>query len=338
LPDVSNPDFRNLRYAVVGLGALGGYYGGLLVKAGCDVHFLARSNYDAILKHGLTVESPKGDFHLSDIRVYDDARNMPRCDVVFVALKATQNEALHPILTHVLADGGTTVLIQNGLGQEERLPESAQRGAIYAGLGFICATQRNPHCVVHQDYGTLRLAAYKETNAALERHGGLPGLARWLEASGFSIEVDPHFLSARWKKLVWNIPFNGLSVALSANTEALLRSPPLRELVRDLMLEVIAAGRAEGARLDDTCAMEMIEATLKMRPYFPSMFHDYAKGSRLELEAMYWVPIERARRVGCDMVRVEMLARQLAFLSEQAKGEPRAGSPTASPSSTPLPR
>ncbi|MGC4000739.1 MAG: 2-dehydropantoate 2-reductase [Anaeromyxobacter sp.] len=318
---MSNPDLRNLRYAVVGLGALGGYYGGLLARAGCEVHFLARSNYAAVAQHGLFVESPNGNFQLSEVRVYDDPQHMPSCDVVFVTLKATQNDALRAILPRLLTDGGTTVLVQNGLGEEERLPECAQHGAIYAGLGFICATQLAPHRILHQDYGTLRLAAYRESDAALKRHSGLLGLARWLEACGLLVEIDPHFLSARWRKLVWNIPFNGLSVALEANTEELLSDPLLRELIHGLMLEVISAGRAEGARLDDGCATDMIEATLRMRPYFPSMFHDFAKCSRLELDAMYWTPIERARTVGCPMIRVEMLARQLAFLSERKQRE-----------------
>jgi 2-dehydropantoate 2-reductase len=242
---------------------------------------------------------------------------MPKCDVVFVTLKATQNPALHDILPNVLSDGGTTVLVQNGLGQEERLPECALRGAVYAGLGFICATQNAPNQVLHQDYGTLRLAAYNDTDIAHERHGGLEGLARELRGAGFLVDLDAHFLSARWKKLVWNIPFNGLSVALGANTEELLRGSAVRELVRDLMLEVISAGRAEGALLDDGCATEMIDATLRMKPYYPSMFYDFSSGSPLELDAMYRIPIERARSLGRDMFRVEMLARQLDFLSKR---------------------
>ncbi len=315
-------DMDSLRFGVIGLGALGGYFGGLLAKSGRDVHFLARSNHDAIASEGLRVDSPKGGFRLPRVNVYDRVEAMPPCDVVLVAIKATDNAALASILPQVLAEGGTTLLIQNGLGQEERLPELALRGSVYAGLGFICAHKEGPNRIVHEDYGTLRLAVYRETELALRRYGGVEGLARQMGEAGIDIELEPHFLAARWKKLVWNIPFNGLAVALRSNTAELLQNRSSAALARQLMLEVIAGGRAEGCAIPDEYAQQMLDGTTRMRPYFPSMYHDFDAGRALELEAMYWIPIERARQASQAMPRVEMLAQQLEFLSQRrAHGE-----------------
>jgi 2-dehydropantoate 2-reductase len=310
---------KKLRFAMIGLGAIGGYYGGLLAQSGREVHFLARSNFEAVRANGLRVDTPSGDFRLQRVNVYHRAEDMPRCDVVLVALKATDNGALPAILSHVLREGGTTVLIQNGLGQEERLPENALRGSVYAGLGFICASKAAPNHVIHSDYGALRLAAYREAPGSLRLHGGAEGLAREFEAAGVEIERESDFLSARWKKLVWNIPFNGLSAALQADTAELTRCSSTRDLAEALMLEVIAAARAEGCTMPDTYARQMIDATLSMKPYFPSMYHDFVAGRELELDAMYAVPIERARAGQRPMIRVETLAQELTFLCAHRK-------------------
>jgi len=303
---------NSLRFAVIGLGALGGYYGGLLAKSGREVHFLARSNCEAVAANGLRVDSTSGSFHLQRVNVYDRAEKMPKCDVALISLKATDNAALESILPHVLTESGTTLLIQNGLGQEERLPEVALQGSVYAGLGFICAHKAEHNRIIHEDYGTLRLAVYHEAGSAVRRHGGVEGLARELRDAGVDIELEPHFLAARWKKLVWNIPFNGLAVALRSNTAELLRDRNTSVLARQLMLEVIAAGRSVGCAIAGEYAQEMLDGTERMRPYFPSMYHDFEAGRALELEAMYWIPIQRARQA---MPQVEMLARQLEYLA-----------------------
>jgi 2-dehydropantoate 2-reductase len=304
----------DLRVAVVGLGALGGYYGGLLARNGADVHFLARTNFDAVRKNGLVVDTTHGRFELPKVNVYRRAEDMPKCDVVLVTIKATDNDCLATVLPHVLAEGGTTVLIQNGIGQEERLPAVAMRGAVYAGLGFICAGKSEQNHVVHSDYGALRLAVFQETDSSRSRHDGVEGLARFMSGAGIEIEREQDFLSARWKKLVWNIPFNGLSVVLQADTSTLVREASSRTLVETLMLEVVSAGRAEGCAILDDYVGQMIDATLRMKPYFPSMYHDFEAGRPLELEAMYFCPVERASQAGSAMPSVRMLAQELSFM------------------------
>lgn len=310
----------DLRFGVIGVGALGGYYGGLLARAGLDVHFLARSNYAAIRRDGLIVDTTSGRFGLTNVNAYRRAEDMPKCDVVVIAIKATDNQSLSEILPNVLKEGGTTVLIQNGIGQEERLPEIAARGAIYAGLGFICAAKTDENHVVHSDYGALRLASFRESDSSRLRHGGIEGLATLMRASGIEIEREPDFLSARWKKLVWNIPFNGLSVVLRADTATLVRDASSLTLVETLMLEVAAAGRAEGCAIPDDYAQQMIDATLRMKPYFPSMYHDFEAGRSLELDAMYFCPVARAERALRPMPAVRTLAHELAFLCARRSG------------------
>ena len=122
---------------------------------------------------------------------------------------------------------------------------------------------------------------------------------------------------ARWKKAVWNMPFNGMTVALNTQTDQLLAHPATRELIRRQMLEVIGAAQALGVRnIDATFADRMIENTLKMTPYSPSMKLDYDFHRPMEIHFLYTRAIKEAHRVGFSMPCLEMLEAELRFLGQ----------------------
>jgi len=91
-----------IRYGVIGTGALGGYYGGMLAKAGQDVHFLFRNDFEHVCKNGLQVDSVNGDFHLSVINAYHRTQEMPVCDVILVCMKTTGNHILPELIVPLL--------------------------------------------------------------------------------------------------------------------------------------------------------------------------------------------------------------------------------------------
>jgi len=91
-----------MRYGVVGSGAIGGYYGSKLVRAGQEVHFLFRSDYEYVKENGLQVDSCDGSFHLNSVNAYNDTADMPQCDVVLVCLKSVNNGKLKTILPPLL--------------------------------------------------------------------------------------------------------------------------------------------------------------------------------------------------------------------------------------------
>ena len=148
-------------------------------------------------------------------------------------------------------------------------------------------------------------------------HGALAG---FLHAAG----VDAHtveYNEARWKKAVWNMPFNGMTVALDTQTDLLLANTATRQLIYEQMLEVVRAARACGVEnIDETFADKMIYNTEHMTPYSPSMKLDYDHGRPMEIDYIYTRPISEARRAGCPMPRLEMLEAELRFL--QARQTP----------------
>jgi 2-dehydropantoate 2-reductase len=120
-----------LSYSIIGMGAIGGYYGGRLAQAGREVHFLLHSDYQYVLQKGLRVDSCDGDFYLPHINAYAAPKDMPKTDVVIVSLKSVKNHDVLPeLLRPIIHQNSIVVLIQNGIGLEEDLQHSGGRGTI----------------------------------------------------------------------------------------------------------------------------------------------------------------------------------------------------------------
>lgn len=297
------------RYAIIGSGALGGYYGARLHHGGCEVHFLLHSDYEHVRQHGLRCESKDGDFSIPKAYAYQDPRDLPPCDVVLVALKTTHNH----LLPSLLPPTGLVLTLQNGLGNEERIADITGPERVLGGVAFLCSHKVGPGHIRHLDYGQVTLGEYS-THSITER---LQLIANDFERAGIPVRLEPDLRVARWRKLIWNIPFNGLSVVLDAPTDALLRQPATRALIISLMQEVVQGARACGIPLADAEVDQMIANTERMTPYQPSMKLDYEAHRPLELDAIFAEPLRRAQAAGAACPRIEALYRQLIFLDQR---------------------
>ncbi len=298
-----------MRYAVIGTGAVGGYYGGRLANAGHDVHFLLHSDYDYIKQNGLQVDSCNGSFHLDSPNIYRSTADMPKADVVIVALKTTRNQLLKELLPPLLHSETLVLLIQNGIGPEPELQQWFPNLYIAAGLAFICSAKTEPGRVNHQCYGNINIGNYSCKNTEI-----IDCLMSDFIQSGINAALVEYH-EARWKKAVWNMPFNGMTVVMNAQTDKLLAQPDTLNLIRRQMLEVIGAAQALGVKnIDATFADKMIENTIKMVPYSPSMKLDYEYHRPMEIDFLYTNAIKAAHSVGYAMPCLEMLEAQLRFI------------------------
>ena len=298
-----------MKYGIIGTGAIGGYYGAKLAHAGQEVHFLLRSDYEYVTQHGLQVDSCNGSFHLPQVNAYQSTLNMPQCDVVLVCLKSVNNAKLQSLLPPLLHANTLVVLIQNGIGVEEDVQQQFPGVQLAAGLAFICSAKTQPGVVNHQCYGSINLANYSCRDEALMqtvvdefRQAGIE--------TGF-VEYN----EARWKKAVWNMPFNGMTVALHTQTDQLLKNPSTRQLIREQMMEVVTAAQHLGVKnLDAAFVDKMITTTDAMTPYSPSMRLDYDFRRPMEIYYLYTRPLQIAREAGCPMPKLEMLEAELRFI------------------------
>ena len=308
-------------YAVIGTGALGGYYGGRLQQAGAEVHFLLRSDYEHVCRQGLRVESKDGDFELPQVNAYRRAAEMPPCDVVLVTLKATQNQRLPELLPPLVKKNSVVAVLQNGLGIEAEVASLVGADKVVGGLCFICSNKVGPGHIRHLDYGLITLGDYTADQSPGGITTRLRQLGADLEQARIPVELADDLVMARWKKLVWNIPFNGLSVVLNAATNELIDCEPTRTLAIELMQEVLAAAEAAAQRhIPASFIQDMVTATARMKPYQPSMKLDYEAGRPMELEAIFGRPLRLAKAAGLELCRLEMLYQQLNFLDNRPSG------------------
>ena len=301
-----------MKYAVIGTGAVGGYFGAKLAKAGHEVHFLLHSDYEYVREHGMQIDSYRGSFHLDHVHAHRTTDDMPQCDVVIVGLKTTRNELLRELLPPVLHEHSLVLLIQNGIGVEADVQKMLPGVALAGGMAFICSAKVGPGHINHQFYGRINLGNY----SCHDQHP-VDSLIEELHAADIGA-VEMEYNEARWHKALWNMPFNGMTVALECQTDELLDNPDTCELVRQQMLEVIGAARALGVKsMTDDMADAMIASTRKMVPYSPSMKLDHDYHRPMEIYYLYTRPIEEAARAGFAMPRLKMLEAQLKFIGER---------------------
>lgn len=297
--------------AIIGTGAIGGYYGARLAHGGNNVHFLLNSDYEYVKEHGLTVDSHLGDFSLKKPKVYANIKDMPLCDLVCVAVKTTANETIFPELANVLKNDNAILLLQNGFGYEQNLAGIYPGHPILGGMCFISSFRDGPGVIRHTDYGKITLAILQDDKQAL-----LSEIASVFSSAGIETETKENLTDARIRKLMWNMPYNGMSVIANCKTDTLTANPAMRELTRAIMEELLEASVACGTPIESTFADQMVTLTDEMSAYSPSMRLDFLAGRQMEIDAIYGNFINYASQHGYDMRYAKMIMWQLEYLQK----------------------
>ena len=316
-----------MKIGVVGAGALGGYYGGRLCRAGAEVHLLLRTDYDVVRERGLCIKSPDGCFI-----VFPHAHYGPDtigiCDLVLVSLKTTANDQYQKLLSPLINSSTAILCLQNGLGNCEQLAALFGKERVLAGLCFVCLNRAEPGVVQHHGFGKIVLGEFNRVAQPRTRE-----IAEIFKQSGVSCEVVDALDEGLWEKLVWNIPFNGLGVAASAGpnalesgkipevlghawtTDRLLADTGWEERIRELMREIINIAGAKNINLKLDLAERMIHNTRSMGAYRPSTVIDFEQDRPFELESMFLEPLRQARAASVSAPRLEALCVVLEKLA-----------------------
>ena len=238
---------------------------------------------------------------------------------MIVALKTTQNHLLPTLLLPVVKENGVVLVLQNGLSIEPEVAEIVGANRVIGGLCFLCANKIAPGHIHHLDYKKITLGEYQSSYQTAGVSDRVRLIAQDFEQAGIPIELAEDLLTARWKKLVWNIPFNRLSVVLNAETNEIMADKSAESLAGDLMQEVLQGAAACGRSIDPSFINVMLDHTLKMKPYRTSMKLDYDNGRPLEIKAIFGNPLQMTRSNGVDLPKIAMLYQQLHFLDRSAQ-------------------
>ena len=280
---------------IVGAGAIGSFYGAILKKAGCSVSAVLRSDYDAVRAQGIRITSPLGDLSYEPDHVYRDG-DLPEeaPDFLILCVKVLPGVDRVALIAPWMGKKTCLVLIENGLDIEKELADAYPNNTLISCLAFIAASRTESGVVEHKAYGKLVMGRYPD---------GVDESCRVLSQlfidGGIKIDLTEQVVGERWRKCLWNTPFNPLSViANGADTRTILDTAGGEALIRAMMREVIAVAAAEGYPMDEGLIDQNIEGTRKMPAYKNSMALDYLNDRPIEREAVLGNVVAIAKRRG----------------------------------------
>lgn len=290
-----------------------------MARAGLDIHFLLHSDYAHVRDHGLIIESKHGDFALPHINAYADTESMPKCDCIVIALKSTQNQLLETLLPPLCHEGTIALVLQNGLHVESATASVLGAGRVAGGCCFLCSNKIGPGHIRHLDYGRIVFGPFRglEDQEPGPPEALLQTIQEDLVASGIDCQRTDDLTTARWRKLMWNIPFNGLSVLLNASTQTIMADPYARSLARRISEEVRQTACRSGSMIEPEFVDWVVDHTDEMVPYDSSMRLDFLNGRAIEVEAIYGNALRAAQRRGIETPILETLYQQLHFVADQ---------------------
>lgn len=286
-----------MKVLLIGPGAVGVYFAGRLAQSGAEVTVLSRKALPEVEANGYQIESIAGNFTFRPAKVLTDAAQYKEePDWIIVATKVLPDVDVPALIRPALHSSRTSILlIQNGIGVEKPVADAFPDNPLYGAVAYIGVRREGANRILHQGAGNFLFGQY-----------GKPGVsadAKALSEKYASIGLDAKPVESlpfiRWRKLLWNTPFNTVSVLGGGLTTNLMTDRGRVEaLCREIMLEVIAAAHAEGVELPLKLVGENIEYTRNFPPYKSSMLVDFEAGRPLEIDAIVGNVIKIAERHG----------------------------------------
>ena len=306
------------KWTLVGPGAVGLYYCGRIAYSGRYLCVLARSDAAELKANGIRVEMI--DSETSQLKekftapiecVRREADEIAATDCVVIAAKSTVNHELIESLKSIVEPGHTVLLsLQNGLGNAEFFAEYFPDNPILTGLCFVCVNRTKPGLVENYHPGRVEIGSLGDRWSGVAKT-----VVEIFNRAGVLTSHAEKLDSALWRKLCWNIPFNGLSIAAGGiTTDKILAQSDLLTRTQVLMEEVRAVAALSGHSISNEFIKGQFTVTKKMGAYKPSSLIDYLAEKPVEVESIWGEPLRRGRALGADMPELAKLYSELKAL------------------------
>ncbi len=284
-----------MKIAVMGSGGIGGYFGGLLAKAGNEVTFLARgAHLAAIEKDGLTIQSVAGDFHVRPAAT-DNPAAVGTVELILFSVKSYDTDSAAEQIVPLVGSGTAVLCLQNGVDNEEKLEARLGADRILYGVAHILSTIKAPGVIAQT--GGPRSIRFGERD-------GRPSLRTTrildvMKQAGINADVSAKILIDLWEKFVFICAQGGVTALARVDVGTILGCPEIARLYQGVMEEIVAVGRAKGVRLpDDTVARTLRWAHTLQPTMRSSLAYDLEHGKRLEVEALMGAVVRYGAEVG----------------------------------------
>jgi 2-dehydropantoate 2-reductase len=281
-----------MRIAVIGTGAVGGYFGAKLAAAGHDLVFIARGKHlEALQVAGLRILSPNGDLHIQKADFLGNTAQAGAVDLILFCVKSYDTQAAAESLGALLAKSTTIVSLQNGVDNPDKLAAIWRDHRIYPGVVYLGAEIASPGVIRHSNGGKIVFGAPDgQTDESAVR------IEQLLSQAGIPCQLSAKIHEVQWSKLLWNAPFCAISCLARADVKQIVNSAPLTRLALDCMTEVQSAALLRGVTLPRKLFDQTIEFSRGLGAFKPSMLQDLEAGKPLEYEAFNGMVVKLLQR------------------------------------------
>lgn len=310
-----------MRIAVMGAGAVGGYFGARLGAGSNEVAFIARGLHGAAMRReGLILESPQGGLHIRDALFAEDPAEVGVVDLVVFCVKSYDTESAAAKLTPLIGDGTIILSLQNGVDNADKIARRWGEERTVAGVVYIGSQLLQPGMIRHSSGGKV---IFGELGGQV--HEPTRAVEQILSSAQIPCEVSREIRAIQWRKLLWNAPFCAISCLTGATVKAIVESDSLTKLARDCMTEVRAAAETQGLNLDPALFDETLRFSRSLGDFKPSMLQDLEAGKPLEYEAFNGIVVNLLQKAGRKAPTNQVFYGALKYLDERIRAKKSPG-------------
>ena len=306
-----------MRIAVIGTGAVGGYFGAKLAHAGHEVAFVARGRHlQALCANGLQVTSPNGNLNVRSALFTDDTAKIAEVDLILFCVKSYDTEAAAEQIKPLVAERTRILSLQNGVDNPDKLARVFNPGQILPAVVYVGAQLTAPGVVTHSNGGRIIFGEIDGGAGALSKL-----LRQTLSDAGIPCEISAAIQKMQWTKLLWNAPFCAIGCLARANVKQIVESESLTALALDCMTEVQAAAHTRDIELRREQFDEVMTFSRGLGEFKPSMLQDLEAGKPLEYESFNGIVVQTLRQAGAPAPINNAFYAMLKFLDQTLRAQ-----------------
>jgi len=304
-----------MRIAVMGSGAVGGFFGAKLAAAGHDLGFVARGRHlQALCANGLQITSPNGNLNVTDALFTDDTAEIGGVDLILFCVKSYDTEAAAEQLKPLVADRTQILSLQNGVDNPDKLAGVFNPDQILPAVVYVGAQLTAPGVVSHSNGGRIIFGQIDGRAGASSK-----SLRQTLNDAGIPCELTATIQQMQWTKLLWNAPFCAISCLARANVKEIVESACLSALALGCMAEVQAAARERGIELRREQFDEIMTFSRGLGEFKPSMLQDLEASKPLEYQAFNGIVLQTLKPAGAPAPINQAFYAMLKFLDQSLR-------------------
>jgi 2-dehydropantoate 2-reductase len=282
----------SMKVAVMGAGAVGCYYGGMLARAGHEVVLIARPQHvQAIARGGLRMETTTFDERVR-LAASSEPSAVQGAKLVLFCVKSTDTESAGALLRPHLAPDALVLCLQNGVDNADRLRTVLPQHAVAAAVVYVATEMAGPGHVRHHGRGELVIEPAASKSISSE------AVAQAMIAAGVPTEISSNVRGALWAKLILNCAYNAISAITQLPYGKTVAGDGVKDVMRDVVAECLAVAQAEGVQVAGDVHAAVAKLADSMPSQYSSTAQDLARGKRSEIDYLNGLIVRRGEALG----------------------------------------